>query len=295
MEIIILLPSSYCKLFGSGLSRLGIEYSRTRIGRYKDLFGALARHQVAGTLDAFYDQYSFEDWVNAAHEVAELSRIYEGLCEQAAPALVTRLKNAVKGQEFYTLDSENRSGRDFSFELSIAAKFVGARLPVDFGHDADIRVALEGVTFFVECKRLKSPKQIQKRIKVGIKQLHKRYVKSNEPHSARGMLAVSIGKIVNKNLGLLEGSDSVELGRKAFAYNRAFIEKYKSYWQSQRDSRTIGVAVVLDSPGVLKANKQLLTLHEVTMNNSVSPDTEEYGLLLSMAEHVFNKKHNKAN
>lgn len=272
------------------LDELGIAYSRTRIGRYKNLFGALARYQLADTLDAFYDQYSFENWVNAAHEVAELARIYEGLCEQAAPALVTRLKNAVKGQELYTLDSEHRSGRDFSFELAMAAKFVGAGLPVDFGHDADIRVLLEGFTFFVECKRLKSPKQIQKRIKEGIKQLHKRYVKSKEPHSARGMLALSIGKTVNENLGLLEGSDSVELGRKAFAYNRAFIEKYKSYWQSQKDRRTIGVAVVLDSPGILKANKQLLTLHEVTMNNSVAPDTEEYSLLLSMAEHVFNKR-----
>ncbi len=271
------------------LDELGIAYSRTRIGRYKDLFGALARHQLAGTLDAFYDHYSFESWVNAAYEVAELARIYKGLSEQAAPAIVTRLKDAVKGQEFYTLDSEHRSGRDFSFELSMAAKFVGAGLAVDFGHDADIRVLLEGFTFFVECKRLKSPKQIQKRLKEGIKQLHKRYVKSGVPQSARGMLAISIGKTVNESLGLLEGDDSVELSKKAFAYNRAFIEKYKSHWQSQRDRRTIGVAVVLDSPGILRANKQLVTLHEVTLNNSVATDTEEYGLLVNMAEHVFNK------
>jgi predicted RNA binding protein YcfA (HicA-like mRNA interferase family) len=30
MEIIILLPSSYCKLFGSGLSRLGFQQVRQK-------------------------------------------------------------------------------------------------------------------------------------------------------------------------------------------------------------------------------------------------------------------------
>lgn len=188
------------------------------------------------------------------------------------------------------LDSEHRSGRDFSFELSMAAKFVSAGLTVDFGHDADLRVPLNDLTFFVECKRLKSPQQIQKRIKEGAKQLHKRYVKSETPHKARGMLAISIGKTVNEKLGLLEGSSPTELGQTAFAHNRAFIEKYKSYWQAPKDGRTIGVAVVLDAPGILKGERQLTTLHEVTMNNAVPVDTAEYRLLIGMADHVFQNR-----
>jgi hypothetical protein len=272
------------------LDELGIAFSRTRIGRYRELFGALAKHQLAGTIDSFYDEYSFESWVNAAYEVAELARIYDGLHGQADQAFVSRLKEAVKGRELYVLDSEHRSGRDFSFELSMAAKFVSAGLTVDLGHDADLRVPLNGLTFFVECKRLKSPQQIQKRIKEGVKQLHKRYVKSETPHEARGMLAISIGKTVNEKLGLLEGSSPTELGQKAFAYNRTFIEKYKSYWQAQKDSRTIGVAVVLDAPAILKSDKQLTILHEVTMNNAVPVDTAEYRLLIGMADHVFQKR-----
>jgi hypothetical protein len=76
------------------LNDLGITFSRTRIGRYRELFGALARHQLAGTLDAFYDEYSFESWVNAAYEVAELARIYDGLSGQADQAFVSRLREA---------------------------------------------------------------------------------------------------------------------------------------------------------------------------------------------------------
>ena len=129
--------------------------------------------------------------------------MYEGLSGEANPLLNERLKDSLKGQELYVLDSENRSGRDFSFELATAAKFVRAGLAVDFGHEADLRVQINGFTFFVECKRLKSAKKIRKRIKEGINQLHKRYVKSENSHTARGMLALSIGKTVNKNLGLL--------------------------------------------------------------------------------------------
>jgi len=272
------------------LDSLGIEYSKTRVGRYQKIFGALAKHQQAGTLDAFHEEHSFEAWVNAAHEVAELVRMYEGLSGEANPLLNERLKDSLKGQELYVLDSENRSGRDFSFELATAAKFVRAGLAVDFGHEADLRVQINGFTFFVECKRLKSAKKIRKRIKEGINQLHKRYVKSENSHTARGMLALSIGKTVNKNLGLLEGNDDKVLGDIAFSHNCAFINRYRSHWQRISDQRTLGVAVTLDTPGIITSNNQLVTCHEVTINNSVPVDTSDYDYFLKIANHVFPRR-----
>lgn len=272
------------------LDALGIEYSRTRVGRYEKIFGALARHQLAGTLGAFYDEHSFESWVNAAHEVAELVRMYEGLSGQFDPSLICRLRDSLKGQELYVLDSENRSGRDFSFELAIAAKFANAGFSLDFGHDADLKVQMNGFTFFVECKRLKSAQKIQRRIKDGLAQLHKRYVKSENPTMARGMLALSIGKTVNEKLGLLEGMDHKALGVNAFTHNRAFVEKYKVHWQDKPDRRTLGVAIILDSPGIISSSKQLVTCHEVTVNNSIPVNTPDHDLLLKIAGHVFPRR-----
>lgn len=273
------------------LDSLEIEYSQTRIGRYKALFFDLARYQLAGNLDAFYEKYKFKYWVNAVHEVGELVRIYEGLQGQDDRNLITRLRDTLKGHELYVLDSNDRSGRDFSFELAIAAKFARCGYAVDFGHEADLRVPMNEFTFFVECKRLKSPKKAQKRIKDGLKQLHRRYGKSKNPASARGMLALSIGKTINKKLGLLEAHCQKTLGEKAFTYNRAFIEKYKRYWQIKIDRRTLGVAVVLDTPGVIKSksSQQLQRCHEVTLNNSVPMDSPDYLLLLQITSQVFPK------
>lgn len=271
------------------LESLGIEYSRTRVGRYKALFSALAKHQLAGSLNAFYDEYTFETLVNAAHEVAELVRMYEGLSSQNNPNLVTRLRKALKGHELHVLDSKDRSGRDFSLELAMAAKFARCGYAIDFGHDADLKVEIAGVPLYVECKRLKSTQKIKLRIKDGLHQLHRRYAKSRLPVMAQGLLVLSIGKTVNSNLGLLEADDPKSLGDKAFAHNRAFINKYKPYWQMKVDPRTLGVAVVLDTPGILKPTKQLITCHEVTINNSVPINTHGYQLLQQIINSVFIK------
>ena len=272
------------------LESLGINHSPTRVGRYRKIFAALARHQTANTLEAFFDNYSLMSFVNAAHEVAELVRMYEGLSQHRDASLVSRLRDALKGHELFVMDDNDRSGRDFTLELSIASKFARAGLPVDFGHQADLRTQYAGHELFVECKRLKSVNQVERRIKEGLAQLEQRYVDSENPSSARGILVLGTSKLVNSELGVLEAEDPQLLGDKAFAYNRVFIETYRALWQVQVDQRTLGVAVVLDAPGLVGATKKLVTCHEVAMNNSVPVNTPNYALLHKLASHVFPKR-----
>ncbi len=272
------------------LENLGINYSRTRVGRYKDIFSALAKHQRAGTLSDFYNEYTFEAWVNAVYEVAEIIRIFEGLTEINDPILIARIRDSLKSHELYVLDTHDRSGRDFSFELSTAAKFARCGYTIDFGHDADLKVAIGSYIFYVECKRLKSVQKVQRRIKDGLEQLHKRFVNSEYPPSSRGLLVLSIGKYFNNGLGFLEGATPESIGESAFNYNATFIERYRRYWQTNVDTRTLGVAVVLDTPGLVKRIKQVITCHEVTVNNCISSDSKDYPLLLNVAYNVFSRR-----
>ncbi len=269
------------------LESLGINYSKTRLNKYKALFSDLARFQSENQLERFNEKYKFEYWVNAAHEVAELTRIYRGLAGVNDNNLNARLKDSLDGHELYLLDAQNRSGRDFTFELSIASKFYKAGYSINFGHEADLQLEFNGFTFYVECKRLKSYKQAQKRIKEGLYQLINRYSQSSTPELTRGLLCVSIGKAINPNLGLLEADTPVLLADSAFAHNAAFIENHKSIWQSGLDKRTLGVLIVLDSPGIIKSKNQLTTCHEVTLNNCVPVKSPDYEILLDVANKVF--------
>lgn len=268
------------------LESLGINYSKTRLTKYKTLFSDLAEYQSNNELEKFYEKYKFEYWVNAAHEVAELIRIYGGLGRLSDDSLISRLKNSLSGHELYVMDTQNRSGRDFIFELSVASKFHKSGYSVNFGHEADLQLEMNGFTFYVECKRLKSLRQAQKRVKEGLKQLHRRYTKSSNPELTRGLLCVSIGKAINPSLGLLEADDPESLANKAFSHNAAFIERYKSYWgSSSLDKRTLGVVIILDVPGIIKSKNQLITCHEVTLNNCISTNSPDYKLL----DHIANK------
>lgn len=269
------------------IESIGINYSKTRAGKYKELFRNLAECQLSNELDKFDKQYTFSELVNAAHETAELVRMYEGLSSYCDSSLIDRIKLALKGHELYVLDNNDRSGRDFSFELSVAAKFAKQGYAIDFGHDADLKVKIKNEILYLECKRIKSIKKVEARIKEGLKQLHKRYVKDDRPSNARGILVLSISKLLNHKLWLLEGEDHEEIGIKAFGYNKKFIHKYNKHWQDGVDKRTLGVAVIFDTPGVLKKSMQLTTCHEVTINNSVPTNTMDHSLLLDIASRVF--------
>ena len=269
------------------LHEIGIDYSSTRLGRYRKIFSDLAKYQLANELDRFYDLHSFRDWVNAAHETAEIVRIYDGLRTSNDPDLTSRLRDALHGHELYVLDNDDRSGRDFTFELSVAAKFARHGYSINFGADADVETVVDGVLFYVECKRLKSDRKVQKRIKEGLKQLHKRYVTSSSPCNARGILALSIGKTINSSLGLLEADCDESLGINAARHSTLFIEKYRKYWQTEVDQRTLGTLIVLDTPGMLKSEKKLVTVHETAVNNCIAPGTKDYRRLLLIANKVF--------
>lgn len=269
---------------------LGINYSPTRLGRYQALFADLARYQLSNTLSTFFEKYSMADFFNAAHEAAEICRIHEGLGLNSDSALSARMRNALKGHELYIYENQDRSGRDFSLELAVAAKFALAGCSIDFGSDADIRAEYGNYTFFVECKRLKSKSKVHQRIKDGQKQLRKRFVASKSRSSNRGILVLSVAKLLNPDLGYLEASTPSLLSERAFSLVEEFIKQHQSHWQPALDHRILGVAVMLDSPGVLSKNKQVVTCHEVAINSAIDPNTTGHKLLLDVANNVFQRR-----
>lgn len=265
-------------------------FSVTRVGKYHRLFSDLAKCQIANTLDEFLHIYTFEEWVNAAHEAAEIIRIHEGLQRVNDLTLTSRLRDALSGHELFVLDSDDRSGRDFTFELAVAAKFARRGYEINFGADADVEAVVMGTEVYVECKRLKSANKIQRRVKEGLKQLSRRYDSSAAPAAARGILALSIGKTVNSSLKLLEADDATQLAAKASMLHDTFIGTYGRNWQEASDQRTLGVFIVLDTPARLIAENKLATVHETAVNNCVPRDTEGYQLLLQIANNVFDKR-----
>lgn len=273
------------------LKSLGIDFSRTRVGRYRALFSDLATAQLDNRFDVFDAKYSHAEFVNAAYERSELVNIYTGLQGLADTSLIGRLKDAIKGHELYVMDTADRSGRDFSLELAVAAHFARKGYSIDFDTDADMKVDFGEFHLYVECKRLKSPKKVEHRIKDAIAQLNRRYRLSRESALARGILVVSIGRIINNKLGQIVGKQHADLGIIAGEINRQFIHQYKHLWQKPgRDKRLLGAAVILDAPATVEGSGKLQMLHEVALHTSAPEMTLDRHRALRVST-VFSGSH----
>lgn len=257
---------------------IGIKFSITRVGKYRAIFAALTEAQRQNDMSIFYRRYKELDYFNAIMEREQLQRIYTGMVGIKEKELIERLKKCVRSHELSLLDTDNRSGRDFSLELDVAAKFVKAGYEVDFAHDADVSASKDGHTFYVECKRLKSSEQVKDNIKKGLKQLINRYKSSKNPTKSRGLLVLSIGKIVNQKFGYMEGDNIVDVGNNCALHIKDFMEKYSRYWAGA-DQRSLGVMLVLDTPGVARDRRIPYSVHEVVFTNIIHQSSPEHQIL----------------
>lgn len=248
------------------LQRLGIEYPKTRIGKYQKIFAILAIHQEANTLQDASQIVSDDEYINAGFETNKLLYIYQGLKNIPSAGLEDKLKAAVRGRSMYVLDDEHRSGRDFTFELTAAAMYAPSADSVEFSQDADVIVSLEGFQIFVECKRLKSVKKVEKRIKEGLEQLELRYDNAANPWMARGILALSIDKVANPNFRNIRANTPAEISTALQIGISAFIESYGEYWRGRVGARTLGVLIRLEAPAIVGPEVVFATAAEVVVD-----------------------------
>lgn len=92
-------------------------------------------------------------------------------------------------------DGGSIHGRNFTFELYTASRFLRAGLDVFFKSEADINIQIHDITLHVECKRVVSEGNLDNIIKRAIAQIDTR-CKGNPKD--RGLVAVSISKLLFK-------------------------------------------------------------------------------------------------
>nr|VVV06028.1 hypothetical protein AW0309160_03512 [Aliivibrio wodanis] len=192
IEDIQAMYEEVCTWFDS----LGFSYVRTRYGIYKGVFSEFLR--VVQERDAPEDLAEFKlKFDNAYIEVHEAIRIYNGLKDHDETQFLEQLKKVLSGQEFRAKSSDDQA-RDFLFELSVATRFINAGYNVDLKGICDVVVDLgNNKTLFVECKRVKSNKKLEKNVKKANEQLKKRLKKTGKPNAV-GLVAVNITDILPK-------------------------------------------------------------------------------------------------
>lgn len=128
------------------LSSIGLPFSKSRYGRYKQII-----EQFAYKFDEInkenFEQKLYE-FLNAHLEVTELIRIKNSFENSLHADFIEKLKKVTSGSLFRNQSRQDQS-RDYSFELSVATRFLNAGYSVDISHMADVVTIVNNRKIFI--------------------------------------------------------------------------------------------------------------------------------------------------
>ncbi|MDW1675055.1 MULTISPECIES: hypothetical protein [unclassified Vibrio] len=226
------------------ISSFGVPYQKTRFGAYeKDLEEFL---KGGGPKDA---KESVTVFMNAHKEAAELVRIMNVYKSFDADEILEPIKKMTSGQRFRNATTKDQS-RDFAFELGVASRFIKAGYTVDLRGISDLVVDIDGTRLYVECKRMKSFKQLGKRVQEANKQIRTR-LSTDRSSKSRGMIALNVTDIVMENDTPII-FPKIEDYQQASAYTlKSFVMSNKETLGNKRVNKCLGVLTEFTTQGII--------------------------------------------
>lgn len=226
------------------ISDLGIEYKRTRFGNYEKDFDEFIK--AGGTGSA---KESVKTFFNAHLEANELIRIKNAFDSFNSTQALETIKKAVAGQRFRN-ESKSDQSRDFAFELSMASRFLKAGYEVDLRTITDIVVEIDSRPLYVECKRIKSEKQLEKRVKEANKQTKTR-ITTGKTSSARSFIALNLTDVINPNAMPMIETSLGSYRRKSAETLKDFVVSQKTTLSKKLHNKSLGVFTEFTTQGFI--------------------------------------------
>ncbi|GAB3535465.1 hypothetical protein [Photobacterium alginatilyticum] len=228
------------------ISSFGVPYEKTRFGSYeKDLQEFL---NGGGAEDA---KESVSIFLNAHKEANELVRIMNVFRSFDTEAILEPIKKMTSGQRFRNATTKDQS-RDFAFELGMASRFIKAGYNVDLRGISDLVVDINGTKLYVECKRMKSFKQLAKRVKAANEQIKTR-LNSDNSSKSRGMIALNVTDIVLEGNTPLVFSKLEDYQQTSARTLKGFVLKNKATLANKRVKKCLGVMTEFTTQGIIYA------------------------------------------
>lgn len=101
------------------------------------------------------------------------------------------------------------------------------------------------------------------------------------------MLALSVGKLINPELGYIKCETHNLAGDYLGEYNRRFLIEYDKYFQNHKDKRTLGILIQLDTPAHILDKNIISVCHEIALINRVPENTDEHRKFVNICNRVF--------
>ena len=240
--------------------KIGANPEPTRVGRYLRQLEEVDQATKANDLQSFYRSHDLGKHIIILSEVEEILGVWRFLSSESSAVFLAKLKQAIRGG-IIPADETRRGGsmraRNVLFELFLGSVYTSAGFQVDFSKEADLLFSFEGRDIFVECKRPQRDHSVNGCIKGAAAQLLCRYPSSSDPSAARGVIALSIGKVITRGSRYRVSSEPPDFLREDYGVFLQFIARHKQRWNAKADSQTLGTLLYLNLPHFVRQDASI--------------------------------------
>jgi len=260
------------------------KHLSTRIDQYKKNLLLLADAHDAGKVTELLERRNEECLMNSFLEASSLNLIYRGLrkFDKGNAVLRDKIDALFSGPEHSndenpTAKSNNTWARNTSFELVMAACFAAAGYDIHFDPEADL-IINDGLLLFVESKRIYSDKRIKGNIDEALDQLDRRYLAGDPKRQKRGLIAISISKLINPRQRLLSARNVEHLRSVLNELAVNFIRDHRRHWAGPHHRNTVGIIIHLHVPSEIREENEYFTCREIALNEMqpIGPPEDRY-------------------
>lgn len=182
------------------LEKNGINASKSRLRSYSDFYEKHLENKLS-------EDDVRENLLYVTREMDEWSWIYKGLKIHEPEGVFKLLEAAVGGSLYAKDEGENTRARNIQLELRVGSYFIQAGYEVNFSGREDLVVKIGKYSVFIECKRIGSMKQVQKRAKESIDQLRSRYETVRGP--SYGLVVLDVSRLLDPAQGTAIGINEI--------------------------------------------------------------------------------------
>ena len=218
---------------------IGVRLEVTRFGDYRRSLEALVQWQARKQPRSFLPGAD-RVYIVPLMEVVELVKTLRFL--RGCPVEVVRQKLHVISSGPVDPVRENpvsNKARNILFEIGLAARLWEFGLKPVLGDSPDLACEVDHTRLIFECKRPFSPAKVKKNIVEAADQLRRDL--RGQPLGTRGMIAISLSKILNPGNVLLTESTETVLRNEMKRGTRDLAERHRQTWSRYSRSNILGI------------------------------------------------------
>ncbi|KPL00628.1 MAG: hypothetical protein AMJ90_07940 [candidate division Zixibacteria bacterium SM23_73_2] len=271
---------------------LNIPFDKSRFGQYEKNVELLDEHYKKGEVKELLRRTDFEDIVVSLNESTELVEIYEQL-KYLNPELLRKKLKLIIGGPFLTKNESSEKGtnlaRNIFYELYTMAVLKHAGFEILPELPSDVAFTFESKIILFECKRPQTKGSVESNFFKAVKQLTKNLNSLNELNS-KGIVSISVSKILNRGDKLLIGRDQNNLANKIDSILGEIVRENKYLYKKVIDPRIIGVFYHLNTPAVNQQKNELINVQQIMIDNICLFNSSDYLIIERMASLLVFKR-----